>query len=83
MSGFENFCKENDCYMADGSRGLDNLEKLLRGVGGYTETGWKHGSTIESFLEDNPGAIELLYEFIEKHFSEVFKEYEDEDEDEE
>lgn len=34
---------------------------------GYRRTQYQHGSSLELFLQDNPGAIERLYEFMQEN----------------
>ena len=53
-----------DNYMrsTEGERGYSNLETVCE-VLGYGE-GWMRGRAVEEFLQDNPGAIEALFEFV-------------------
>lgn len=57
------WCQQNRCYRFEGESGLDNLTKLVE-VLGYKEHGFRHGSAIEVFLADNPGACDAIVEFI-------------------
>jgi hypothetical protein len=56
------FAEKFDQYIDDkihcfkGHRGVTNLEKVVSCVGGY--------NSIHEFLEDNPGAIEAMIEWI-------------------
>ena len=56
----------------EGSSGLDNLNKLC-GALGYTEDGFKYGSKLERFLEDNPGAMCAIVEWIAESSGEHFR----------
>ena len=47
---------------AEGERGVRNLETVCE-VLGYGE-GFMRGRAIEEFLQDNPGAVEGLFNFI-------------------
>ncbi len=58
--------EKNRAWHFEGDPGLDKLEKLVE-VLGYRNTGFRHGNPIESFLSDNPGAVEALLGFIEEH----------------
>ncbi len=55
--------EQNKAWHFEGDAGLDRLTQLVE-VLGYTGHGFKHGSPIESFLSDNPGACEKIVEFI-------------------
>lgn len=66
---------------SDGESGVRNLAKLCRVIGykdsmhfGQFDSDGSYGDLI-NFLEDNPGAVEAVKDFITEHF-------EDEDEDE-
>jgi hypothetical protein len=57
----ERFQETNKSYRTEGEQGVKNLEKLLSALG-YHEHNFLHGTLIEVFLTDNPGAIEALIE---------------------
>jgi hypothetical protein len=59
----ERFQETNKSYRTEGEQGVKNLEKLLSALG-YHEHNFLHGTLIEVFLTDNPGAIEALIEWI-------------------
>ena len=71
MSGLQNFLNENKLFHFEGESGSMNLEKVLNEIG-YKEDGFKWGSAVERFLQDNPGAVDLLLEFIREHFIDEF-----------
>jgi len=50
----------------DGERGIENLNKLAKMLG-YNEDGFKYGSSLERFLQDNQGAVEALVDWIEEN----------------
>lgn len=81
----EKFIDDNKLYHFEGDRGVGNLEKIVKEIG-YEGHGFKHGTPIEAFLSDNPGAIEALLEWIkEQHvpeWAEALSGNDDEDEDE-
>jgi hypothetical protein len=49
----------------EGTTGVRNLETIAKTLG-YNESGFRYGTPIESFLSDNPGAIEAIVEWIGK-----------------
>lgn len=50
--------------MVIGQRGVRNLNKITQDVGGYTD--------LEEFLEDNPGAIEAVINWIQEQNNELW-----------
>ena len=71
----------------DGERGVENLNKLA-GMLGYREDGLKYGSSLERFLQDNQGCIQVIQEWIDDNshlWESELEEYvtEEENEDEE
>lgn len=77
MTGLEKFCNDNDLHHFEGESGTKNLEVVLKEIG-YKEDGFRYGSAVERFLQDNPGAVEVLLEFIGEHYAEKFPEEEEE-----
>lgn len=47
---------DDEMHCFEGHRGVINLEKVVSSLGGY--------NSINEFLEDNPGAIEAMIEWI-------------------
>ena len=54
---------QNDALSVEGERGLDSLNRICAAIG-YKEQRYEHGSPLEEFLRDNPGAIDSVIEFI-------------------
>ena len=50
-------------FRTEGTEGVHNLEQLCEGIG-YGEGQFVGRHYIANFLADNPGAVELLVEFI-------------------
>ena len=63
---FDNYIQKefNGYFRSEGTSGVSNLEKLCEGIG-YGEGQYMGRHYIMNFLADNPGAIELLFEFIQ------------------
>ena len=59
----EKFQEQNKIYRYEGDRGIENFERVLQAIG-YRPHGFRHGTTVEVFLADNPGAFEVLIEWI-------------------
>ena len=53
---------DNFARSSEGETGVRNLENVCE-VLGYGE-GFMRGRAVEEFLQDNPGAVEALFEFI-------------------
>lgn len=47
----------------EGDSGCETLTELVEAMG-YTHSGFRFGDPIERFLSDNPGAIEVLVNWI-------------------
>jgi hypothetical protein len=89
MSNLENVLKEYDLHSTEGARGLKNLAKLVRLLGhkdfqsyGMFENGAAAGDIL-TFLEENPGAIEALYNWVDENYSDELGALVDEEEDDE
>lgn len=63
---YEEWTNQKKIYRWEGETGVENFEKLVAAIG-YSGNQFKYGSPIESFLCDNPGAIEALIEWITDH----------------
>ena len=59
----EDFLNQEEIHRFEGDSGLQNLETLLEAIG-YEGHGFRFGSVLESFLSDNPGAVEALVEWL-------------------
>ncbi len=59
----EAYLNKHKLYRFEGDQGLDNLTQFVIALG-YKGHGFKHGNPIESFLSDNPGAVEALMTWI-------------------
>ena len=58
--------EQNKAWHFEGDSGCEKMERLVETLG-YRNTGFRFGSPIESFLSDNPGAMEAILGFIEEH----------------
>jgi hypothetical protein len=94
-SKLQQFIDQNKLYQNEGERGVSNLCKIVAGLGyndpmyfGQLSQGGKVGDLLE-FLQDNPGAITAILEWIEEtnvpEWDEALSEQiiEEDDEDEE
>ena len=61
----DEFREVNKIHSLEGDRGVEGLEKVVKALG-YNDTGFRFGTPVESFLSDNPGAIESLLTWIEE-----------------
>ncbi len=50
----------------EGDQGVKSLHDLVKRLG-YDGHNFKYGTPIESFLSDNPGAIEAIHNWIINH----------------
>ena len=53
---FDTYLEQNRMWHFEGARGVRNLTQLVKDVCGYT--------SIDTFLEDNPGAMEAVVNWI-------------------
>lgn len=60
---YNEWCNQEEIHRWEGETGVENFEKFVSAIG-YTGNQFRFGSPIESFLCDNPGAIEALTEWI-------------------
>ena len=56
---FDNYLEKNNLWGTEGPRGVRNLERIMHEVCGYGPH-----NTLQMFLEDNPGAVQALQEWI-------------------
>ena len=61
----DKYVEENNLYSFEGDSGLARLNKLCCAMG-YNESGFKYGTSLESFLSDNPGACNAIFEWIQE-----------------
>jgi hypothetical protein len=54
----DKYLTANKLWNMEGSSGVRNFERVIRDVGGY--------SSLQAFLEDNPGALNAMMDFIDK-----------------
>lgn len=73
------FLNEHKLFSFEGESGVKKLEVVLKEIG-YKESGFAYGSAVENFLQDNPGAIQAILDFIEEHYEDDFERYTDDDE---
>jgi hypothetical protein len=59
----EEYKAVNHLYRFEGDTGVANLNKICKAIG-YKGHQFKYGSPVESFLSDNPGAIEAILEWM-------------------
>jgi len=57
----QTYLANNKMYSFEGSRGVQQLEQVMRDVCGYTP-GWE--GTLRNFFMDNPGACAAVAEWI-------------------
>ena len=62
-SPVDRWLEEHKFYSFEGERGLERLNEFCSALG-YKESGFKFGSPLEEFLQDNPGAIEALLDWV-------------------
>lgn len=66
---FDIYLDEHKMHSFEGERGIEHLNQIAQDLG-YREDGFKYGSALERFLQDNSGACEALVEWIKEHASE-------------
>ncbi len=59
----EQYQTQEEMWHFEGEGAMHNLNKIAN-VLGYREDGFKYGSSLERFLQDNPGACEAIIEWI-------------------
>lgn len=62
----EEYKEQEKMYSFEGERGVERLNKICAAIG-YKETGFRYGSPLEEFLQDNSGAIEAILGWIEEN----------------
>jgi len=69
--------EHNNAWRTEGPNGVQNFEKLIHVLGYHS---------IDSFLEDNPGVIESMFEWIRdqkiQEWKEALSEFDDHDDEE-
>lgn len=70
----QDFLNENRIFTLEGDRGVEALNRVCKEIG-YREDGFRYGSCLENFLKDNSGASQAILDWIEKHYSEDFEKY--------
>jgi len=67
MKNLRKYIKHNNLHRTDGHKGVSNLCKLVRALGYRESRHFGQGSTSDlvEFLEDNPGAIEAIIDWID------------------
>lgn len=60
---FDKFIDGAELYGTEGEGGLDNLNEIAKTLG-YEASGYKYGSSLESFLADNSGCVEAIRQWI-------------------
>lgn len=86
MSRFENWANKNKVYNMEGRTGVKNLCKFIRTLG-YKDPNYSMqlshdacvGDLLE-FLQDNPGAIEAIIDFVDDN-AEVYPNEDGDDDD--
>lgn len=58
----DKFCDENRIYHFEGQRGVVALSKIINAIG-YNR-GHSYRDDIDNFLEDNPGAVNAIVDWI-------------------
>jgi hypothetical protein len=59
----QEFLEQNKIYRFEGDAGVRNLERVVEALG-YPGHDFRYGTPVESFLSDNPGAIDAIIEWI-------------------
>lgn len=93
----DKYIKENKLYRTEGTAGVKNLCKIVHALGtddpqyfGQFEPNGSYGMLV-NFLEDNPGAVEAILDWIKENgdddpteaWNESLSSYVNDDEDEE
>ena len=63
---FDKFIDQENLWNLEGESGLGSLNKICDSIG-YKESGYKYGTSLETFLLDNPGCNEVILEWIKDH----------------
>lgn len=59
----EQYLTENRFHHFEGDSGMDRMTKVCEDLG-YPGHGFKYGTPIESFLSDNPGAMQAILDWV-------------------
>ena len=68
MDNFDIYLDQNRMWHFEGRSGVDKLKKVIRDICDYRDP---FQNTIEEFLADNPGAIEMIVEWIRDNIHSV------------
>lgn len=77
MSNLEHFLQKNNIYHFEGQSGIENLNKITEEIG-YKANSLRWGSSLEVFLQDNPGAMQAVVDWIGENHDSEFEEEEEE-----
>lgn len=83
QEAFDDWIEKNKAWNNEGSRGVNNLEKLCTALGYDKNGAYLNASSILNFLSDNPGAIEAIHNFVTDQNHSDWIEYLSPEEDEE
>lgn len=62
----EEYKEQEKMYSFEQESGVEKLNKICSAIG-YKETGFRYGSPLEEFLQDNSGAMEAILAWIEEN----------------
>ena len=65
---FDKYLDEENLRCFEGDPGVERLNKICKQLG-YSEDGFKYGSSLENFLKDNSGASEAIVDWIRDHLT--------------
>lgn len=80
MNSFQKYIDHYKLWRNDGEKAVINLNEITKYLG-YSGDPYLYGSSFERFLQDNPGCIEVIKEWIGNNFA--FDEFETEEDDDE
>ena len=66
MDNFDIYLDQNRMWNFEGPSGVDKLKKVIRDVCGYRD---HFQGSLEEFLADNPGAVDMIVEWIRNHIN--------------
>lgn len=68
MDNFDIYLNQNHMWSFDGHSGVDKFKKIIREVCGYRD---HFQNNLEEFFADNPGATEMVVEWIRNNINTV------------
>ena len=68
MDNFDIYLDQNRMWHFEGHSGVDKLKKVIRYICDYRD---HFQNTLEEFLADNPGATEMIVEWIRNNIDSV------------